>query len=32
VENDAVYLTLSKDDVEALEPMPVHRWLRHRRG
>jgi sporulation protein YlmC with PRC-barrel domain len=32
VENDAVYLSLSKDDVEALEPMPVHRWLRHRRG
>jgi len=28
VETDAVTLSLSKDEVEALEPVPVHRWSR----
>jgi sporulation protein YlmC with PRC-barrel domain len=28
VKNDAVTLSLSKDEVEALEPVPVHRWQR----
>jgi len=26
VESDAVTLSLSRDEVGALEPVPVHRW------
>jgi uncharacterized protein YrrD len=32
VENDAVLLALTKEEVEALEPTPVHRWPHRHRG